>query len=149
MKLTTLKRAVLCGTGVLIGATNALADLPANTAQEAKIKPVEAKPAEAAPADVAKPSENQAKVQLAILLDTSGSMSGLIEQTKTQLWSIVNTFIDAKQGGQVPFVEVALYEYGNDGLNSENHWIRQIQPLTRDLDKISEELFSLRTNGGS
>ena len=61
-------------------------------------------------------AEGQAKVQLAILLDTSGSMSGLIEQTKTQLWSIVNTFIDAKQNGKVPFVEVALYEYGNDGL---------------------------------
>ena len=29
------------------------------------------------------PAEGQAKVQLAILLDTSGSMSGLIEQTKT------------------------------------------------------------------
>jgi hypothetical protein len=65
------------------------------------------------------------------------------------LWSIVNTFIDAKQNGMVPFVEVALYEYGNDGLNAESHWIRQIQPLTRDLDKVSEELFSLRTNGGS
>ncbi len=95
------------------------------------------------------PAEGQAKVQIAILLDTSGSMSGLIEQTKTQLWRIVNTFIDAKQNGQVPFVEVALYEYGNDGLNSETHWIRQITPLTRDLDQVSKELFSLKTNGGS
>lgn len=108
----------------------------------------ERRAAEAPPAPP-EPAEGQAKVQLAILLDTSGSMSGLIEQTKTQLWSIVNTFISAKQNGKVPFVEVALYEYGNDGLNSENHWIRQIQPLTRDLDKISAELFSLRTNGGS
>ena len=68
------------------------------------------------------------------------------EQTKTQLWRIVNTFIDAKQNGQVPFVEVALYEYGNDGLNSETYWIRRIAPLTRDLDLVSKELFSLRTN---
>jgi len=30
----------------------------------------------------------------------------------------------------------------------KEYWIRQIQPLTRDLDKISEELFGLRTNGG-
>lgn len=88
------------------------------------------------------------RVQLAILLDTSSSMEGLIEQAKTQLWKIINTFISAKQGGKVPFVEVALYEYGNDGLNSESHWIRRIQPLTRDLDKVSEELFALRTNGG-
>lgn len=89
------------------------------------------------------------RVQLAILLDTSGSMGGLIEQAKTQLWKVVNTFISAKQDGRTPFVEVALYEYGNDGLNGESHWIRRIQPLTRDLDKVSEELFSLRTNGGS
>ena len=105
--------------------------------------------AEAEAAGTSKPDDGQAKVQLAILLDTSGSMSGLIEQTKTQLWQIVNTFIGARQNGKVPFVEVALYEYGNDGLSRESHWIRRIQPLTRDLDKVSEELFALRTNGGS
>ena len=98
---------------------------------------------------VDQPDDGEAKVQIAILLDTSGSMSGLIEQTKTQLWRIVNTFIDAKQNGQVPFVEVALYEYGNDGLSGEAHWVRQIQPLTRDLDQVSADLFGLRTNGGS
>ena len=90
------------------------------------------------------PKEDQAKVQIAILLDTSGSMSGLIEQTKTQLWKVVNTFIDAKQNGQVPFVEVALYEYG---ANSGENFIRPIQPLTRDLDQISEDLFALQTSG--
>ena len=92
-----------------------------------------------------KPAEGQAKVQIAILLDTSGSMSGLIEQTKTQLWKVVNTFIGAKQNGKVPFVEVALYEYGTGG--SHKNFIRAIQPLTRDLDQISEDLFALKTSG--
>ena len=77
------------------------------------------------------------------------SMDGLIDQAKTQLWKIVNAFIGAKQNGQTPFVEVALYEYGNDRLNPETQWIRQVQPLSRDLDKISEELFALKTNGGT
>jgi hypothetical protein len=95
------------------------------------------------------PAEGQAKVQLAILLDTSSSMNGLIDQARTQLWSVVNTFIDAKVGDQVPFVEVALYEYGNDSLPAESNYIRQIQPLTRDLDQISADLFKLTTNGGS
>ncbi len=93
-------------------------------------------------------SDGEPVVQLAILLDTSSSMSGLITQAKTQLWKIVNEFIAAKQGGKVPIVQVALYEYGNSGLSQDTQWIRQIQPLTRDLDKISEELFKLRTNGG-
>lgn len=92
-------------------------------------------------------AEGQAKVQIAILLDTSGSMNGLIEQTKTQLWKVVNTFIGAKQNGRVPFVEVALYQYGMNG--NASPFIRAIQPLTRDLDQISEDLFALTTNGGA
>jgi tRNA uridine 5-carbamoylmethylation protein Kti12 len=87
-------------------------------------------------------------VQVAILLDTSGSMEGLIEQAKSQLWRIVNEFAKAKQGGASPEVQVALYEYGKSSLSAAGGWIRQIQPLTTDLDKISEELFALRTNGG-
>ena len=54
----------------------------------------------------------------------------------------------AKQAGVSPEVQVALYEYGKSSLNASRGWIRQIQPLTTDLDKISEELFALRTNGG-
>ncbi len=87
-------------------------------------------------------------VQIAILLDTSGSMQGLIEQAKSQLWKICNEFIKARQDGVAPDVQVALYEYGKSSLKAETGWIRQIQPLTQDLDKISEELFALRTNGG-
>jgi hypothetical protein len=87
-------------------------------------------------------------VQIAVLLDTSGSMQGLIEQAKTQLWKLVNEFITAKQDGKTPVVQVALYEYGKSALRAEENWIRQIQPLTRDLDKVSEELFALTTNGG-
>jgi hypothetical protein len=94
------------------------------------------------------PSDPQDKVQIALLLDTSNSMDGLIDQAKTQLWKVVNTFTDAKRDGRVPFVEVALYEYGNNGLHIGNNWIRQVEPLTRDLDEISRELFAFRTNGG-
>ena len=90
----------------------------------------------------------QPKVQLALLLDTSSSMEGLIDQTKTQLWKVVNTFIESKKDGQVPFVEVALYEYGNRGLKPSQNFIRQVQPLTRDLDQVSADLFALQTNGG-
>ncbi len=133
--------------GLLAGVV--LAASPSERAQVSKNEPLEKKKGAKRTSGISQePSEKQARVQLAILLDTSGSMSGLIGQAKTQLWSIVNTFIAARQNGQVPFVEVALYEYGNNGLTKEAHWIRQIQPLTRDLDKISEELFALRTNGG-
>jgi len=88
------------------------------------------------------------KVQLAILLDTSSSMSGLIEQAKTQLWSIVNEFTRARSAGEKPSFQVALYEYGNNGLSKESGYVRQILPFTDDLDRVYEELFSLTTNGG-
>ena len=92
-------------------------------------------------------SEN--KIQVAILLDTSNSMDGLIEQAKSRLWNIVNTLTTLKYEGKTPEIEIGLYEYGNDGLSSASNYIRQVAPLTTDLDLISEKLFSLRTNGGN
>jgi hypothetical protein len=87
-------------------------------------------------------------IQLAILLDTSNSMDGLIDQARTQLWRVVNEFGNAKKGGVMPVLQVALYEYGNDGLPAASGHIRRVLPFTTDLDKVSEELFALRTNGG-
>jgi hypothetical protein len=79
------------------------------------------------------PDANKPLVQIAILLDTSNSMDGLIDQARTELWSIVNEFIFAEQGGRRPEVQVALYEYGNTRLSAETGWIRQVMPLTTDL----------------
>jgi hypothetical protein len=88
-------------------------------------------------------------IQVAILLDTSGSMDGLIDQARKQLWRVVNELATAKRDGHSADLQVALYEYGNDGLSPENGFIRRVLPLTTDLDRVSEELFALRTNGGS
>ncbi|HCN31072.1 MAG TPA: hypothetical protein DIT64_20625 [Verrucomicrobiales bacterium] len=93
-------------------------------------------------------NDDEALVQIALLLDTSNSMDGLIEQAKTQLWKIVNEFNDAKQDGKAAVVQVALYEYGNNNLSAGTNYIRLVQPFTRDLDKVSEHLFKLTTNGG-
>ncbi len=109
---------------------------------EALVEQAEEKPAPQVEGDV-KP-----KIQLAILLDTSGSMSGLIDQARTQLWKIVNEFAQTKQKGVVPDFEVALYEYGKSSIPADEGYIRQIVGLSTDLDKISEELFALKTNGG-
>lgn len=97
----------------------------------------------------AKESKEKPLVQLAILLDTSGSMEGLIEQAKTQLWKIVNEMALAKKDDQSPRLEVALYEYGKSSIPESEGYLRMIVPLSVDLDRISEELFQLKTNGGS
>ncbi len=94
--------------------------------------------------------EKEQTIMLALLLDTSNSMDGLIDQAKSQLWKIVNELSAAKCGdGSKPKIKIALYEYGNDGLPSSEGYIRQVSALTNDLDLISEKLFALRTNGGS
>ncbi|MEA2489658.1 MAG: hypothetical protein QOH21_1450, partial [Acidobacteriota bacterium] len=87
-------------------------------------------------------------IQVAILLDTSSSMDGLIDQARTQLWRVVNELATAKKQGASPDLQVALYEYGNDGLSAEKGYVRKVLPLTNDLDRVSEELFALKTNGG-
>jgi hypothetical protein len=89
------------------------------------------------------------KIQLAILLDTSGSMDGLIDQTRNQLWQVVNEFSNAKRHGVTPILEVALFEYGNDRNSRDTGFVRMLNNFTRELDKVSEGLFSLTTNGGS
>ena len=89
------------------------------------------------------------KIQLAILLDTSNSMDGLIDQAKSQLWKVVNELARTKRNGAHPRLEVALFQYGNDGLSAEGGYIEMVSDLTTDLDRISEKLFQLSTNGGS
>jgi hypothetical protein len=95
-----------------------------------------------------KPQTAKPEIQLAILLDTSGSMDGLIGQAKSRLWKIVNELAAAKKDGLTPLLQVALYEYGQDSLPAASGYMRRIVPLTNDLDRISEELFKLKTNGG-
>jgi hypothetical protein len=94
------------------------------------------------------PAPPKPVVQIALLLDTSNSMDGLIEQAKSQLWKIVNEFITARHNRVRPELQVALFEYGKSTLPASEGYIRQIQGFTTDLDKLSEELFALRTNGG-
>ncbi len=88
-------------------------------------------------------------IKVALLLDTSNSMDGLIDQAKAQLWEIVNELSYAKYGGVNPDLHIALYEYGNDGLESSDNYIRKVLNFSNDLDLISKKLFSLTTNGGS
>lgn len=95
------------------------------------------------------PAPDKQKIMIALLLDTSNSMDGLIEQAKSQLWTIVNELAAAKCGnGTRPEIKIALFEYGNDNLPQAEGYMRMVTDLTTDLDDISEKLFALSTNGG-
>jgi len=99
------------------------------------------------PLKIAKAGSSSA-IQVALLLDTSNSMDGLIEQAKSQLWNILNELARTKKNGQETQLQIALYEYGNPGRASSDYQIHQLSGFTSDMDLISEKLFSLKTNGG-
>ncbi len=90
----------------------------------------------------------KAKIQIAILLDSSNSMDGLIDQTRNQIWQIVNSLTKVTKNGEVPELEVALYHYGNDTLPSSEGFVRLLTGFTPELDVVSEKLFSIKTKGG-
>jgi len=91
-------------------------------------------------------AELKRTVDLAICLDTSGSMEGLINAARVKLWEIVNDLALAKP---TPSLRVALLTYGNDGHTAENGWVNVDVPFTEDLDLVSQKLFALTTNGGT
>ena len=86
--------------------------------------------------------EKKPVVQIAILLDNSGSMRGLINQARSELWKVVNEFVEAKLGEVRPDLQVAVYHYGNPPAT-------QLVALTDDLDRVSEALFGIPVSGGS
>jgi hypothetical protein len=90
--------------------------------------------------------EHRPAVELAICLDTSGSMDGLINAARQNLWAVVNDLALARPA---PRLKVALLTFGNDGHPKETGWVRVETPFTEDLDLVSQKLFALTTNGGT
>lgn len=100
--------------------------------------------------DAPKPAAHDGPVvQLALLLDTSNSMDGLIDQARAELWTVVNELRGLQHERGDVQLQIALYQYGNDALEAANGFVQLRVPFTTDLDILSEQLFALRTNGGS
>jgi hypothetical protein len=90
---------------------------------------------------------NGQTIQLALLLDASGSMNGLIDQAKAQLWNIVNGLSWDYDHRRPPRIEIAVYEYGQATNSHRNGFIRQVVPFTQDFDWVSEGLYTIYTGG--
>lgn len=98
--------------------------------------------------DASPQKDTSLKIQVAILLDVSNSMDGLIDQAKAQLWNMVGTLGKAECKGQTPQIEIALYEYGRPTNNASKGYVKQINGFITDLDSLSQNLFELKTDGG-
>jgi uncharacterized protein YegL len=78
---------------------------------------------------------------MVFVLDTTGSMSGLIEGAKAKIWSIVNGVMQDSQSNSVRIGLVAYRDRGDE-------YLTQVLPLTDDLDKVYTTLMTFDADGG-
>ena len=87
------------------------------------------------------PAPAPAKIEVCFVLDTTGSMSGLIEGAKQKVWSIANELLSAEP---TPQVKLALIAYRDRG----DQYVTRTFDLTEDIDAIYTHLQSFRAAGG-
>jgi len=81
------------------------------------------------------------RVEVCFVLDTTGSMGGLIEGAKQKIWSIANEIIGAKP---TPELKVGLVAYRDRG----DEYIVKSFPLTDDIDATYAHLTEIKAQGG-
>ena len=85
-------------------------------------------------------------VDIVICLDTSGSMSDLIDSARGRIWNLVTELAKAKP---TPRLRVGLLSYGTpETSTAEQGWVVRQIDLTDDLDALYAKLMALTTNGG-
>lgn len=84
---------------------------------------------------------NGSTLEMVFVLDTTGSMGGLIEGAKQRIWGIVN---EVMQSESRPNVRIGLVAYRDRG----DQYVTQVLPLTNDLDAVYTALMEYRAEGG-
>ena len=95
-----------------------------------------------APVGIApQPEAAHPRVEVAFVLDTTGSMGGLIEGAKAKIWSIANAIATSEPA---PEIRMALVGYRDRG----DEYVTKRTDLTSDLDAIYADLMNYTANGG-
>ena len=94
-------------------------------------------------ADDKKPAKKEAKpkIEVCFVLDTTGSMGGLIAGAKEKIWGMANEIISAKP---VPEVRIGLIGYRD----KTDAYVTKIHPLSNDIDDIYAKLMAFKAQGG-
>jgi von Willebrand factor type A domain-containing protein len=85
---------------------------------------------------VAKPA-----VEVAFVLDTTGSMGGLIEGAKRKIWSIASAIVDSNPDADIRMGLVAYRDIGDD-------YVTRTFDLTTDTQDLYANLLELKARGG-
>lgn len=81
------------------------------------------------------------QVEVVFVLDTTGSMGGLIQAAKEKIWAIANTLASTKPA---PDIKMGLVGYRDRG----DEYITKLTDLTDDLDAVYEQLMGFKADGG-
>ena len=81
------------------------------------------------------------EIEVVFVLDTTSSMSGLIQAAKEKIWSIASTMASANQNPNVKMGLVAFRDRGDD-------YVTRVYDLSDDLDSMYAELMAFRAEGG-
>ncbi len=93
------------------------------------------------PARTAPVAKTAPRVEVAFVLDTTGSMGGLIEGAKRRIWSIARRI---GEGRPRPDLRIALVAYRDLG----DAYVTRVFDLTSDMDQVYQNLTSFQASGG-
>jgi len=91
--------------------------------------------------DEASEQNDKPKIDVCFVLDTTGSMSGLIEGAKQKIWSIANEITSAKP---TPDIRIGLIGYRDRG----DEYVTKAFDLTNDIDAVYGHLQAFHAAGG-
>ena len=86
-------------------------------------------------------TSNRPKVDVVFVLDTTGSMSGLIQTAKEKIWSIATTMASAQP---TPEIRIGLVAYRDRG----DRYVTKLVDLSADLDSVYAKLMDFQADGG-
>ena len=81
------------------------------------------------------------RIEVVFILDTTSSMSGLIQAAKEKIWSIATTMASAQENPDIKMGLVAFRDRGDA-------YITRVFDLSEDLDSMYANLMDFRAQGG-
>jgi len=81
------------------------------------------------------------QIEVVFILDTTSSMSGLIQAAKEKIWSIATTMASAEQSPDIKMGLVAFRDRGDT-------YITKVLDLSHDLDSMYASLTDFKAQGG-
>ena len=110
------------------------------TIQHALATPIQLPPV-INPTNILPVANEHPKIEVVFVLDTTGSMSGLIDAAKEKIWSIASTMASAQTA---PNIKMGLVVYRDRG----DAYITQNVTLSNDLDSMYAQLMDFKADGG-